>query len=244
MLKPDLKKYSCYTCPVNHLCISKDVTESELLCLDQIIKNGKRVAKKKHIYQIDHSAKYLYAIHKGSCKEYWIDENGNECITNFYFPGDIIGIESFSKPNYLFYTAALESMELCVISISAFVELMENSPSILKRFLTITSQKIQHDQNHSKSITANEKVADFLLNIASRMSERNPENKQFNLPMSQIDIANFLGITPETINRILRMLKQKKIIKLKSKKFAILDILELQKLGKLNYAHEEIDLYQ
>lgn len=244
MLKLSLNKYTCHTCPVNQLCIAKDVTETELHCLDSIIKKGKRVAKKKHIYQIDHPANYLYAIYKGSCKEYWIDENGNECITNFYFPGDIIGIESLSKPNYMFYTAALENMELCVIPIPTFLELMENSPSVLKRFITITSQKMQHDQNNGKSITANEKVADFLLNIASRLSERNPEKKQFDLTMSQIDIANFLGITPETINRVLSMLKRKKIIKLKNKKFEIINSLELQKLGKLNYEQEKIDLYQ
>ncbi len=229
------KNISCISCSAKHLCLGKDLTSPSFSHLDQLIKNVKLVAKKDHIYHMNHPLTSLYAVHQGSCKEYWIDENGNECITNFYFPGDIIGIESVSKQKYMFYTTALEDMELCIIPINDFLESMHAFPEILKRFLAITNQKMQHDHSTRTGITANEKVSDFLLNIARRMHERNPGEKEICLTMSQVDIANFLGIAAETINRIFNTLKRKKIIKLKSKKFEVLNIAELQKLGRLDY---------
>lgn len=229
------KNISCATCYVNHLCLGRDLDVTALQILDPIIKNIRQVAKKEYIYLLNDPMLHLYALNKGSCKEYWIDEAGNECITNFYFPGDIIGMESISRKKYMFYTAALEKMELCVIPVKELLDAMCNSPDILKRFLTINTQKMQHDQSNRTGITANEKVSDFILNIAIRLQERNPHQKQMTLTMSQVDISNFLGVAHETINRILNTLKRKKIIHLKNKKLEILNINELKKLGRLDY---------
>jgi CRP/FNR family transcriptional regulator len=229
------KNLTCRDCHVQHLCIAKDIPSIDLDGLDQLIKNLRLVSKKEHIYQINQPMLNLYAIYQGTCKEYWIDENGNECITNFYLPGDIIGIESVSREKYMFSTLALEDMQLCAIPINEFLTNMQHTPSILKRFVTITTQKMQHDQSIGKGITANQKVCDFLLNIAMRTYERNPQQKQINLCMSQIDMSNFLGITAETINRIFNILKRNKIIELNNKTVEIINMPELKKLSKLDY---------
>lgn len=227
---------SCYSCQFEQLCISKDLATSDLALLEQLITHVKVVSKKEAIYHMNDPISYIYAIYEGSCKEYWIDEQGNECITNFYFPGDMIGIESVSHQKYSYYTSALEEMRLCVIPINEFLEIMSKAPTLLKRFLTITNQKMRHDQSTRVGNTAAEKVADFLLNILMRMYERHYDIKEISLPMSQADIASYLGIAPETINRVFNMLKRKKIIKLNYKKFEILDIAELQRIGKLDYS--------
>jgi CRP/FNR family transcriptional regulator, anaerobic regulatory protein len=229
------KNITCEKCWVKHLCIATDILPADIQQLDELIINAKYVAKKEHIYRASSPMVNLYAVHRGSCKEYWIDENGNECVTNFYFPGDIIGVESISSKKYMFDMVALEDTELCVIPADDFLGKMHTAPHILKRFVAITSQKMINDKSVHMGITANEKVCDFLLNITMRAYERNPKENEMCLTMSQVDIANFLGIASETINRIFSNLKRKKIIKLKNKTFEVIDINELRKLGKLDY---------
>jgi CRP/FNR family transcriptional regulator len=230
------KNINCHDCSVNHLCIATDVSSSSIDSLNDLIKNVRRVPKKEHLYHADTPMQNLYAIHQGSCKEYWIDEDGNECVTNFYFPGDIMGIESVSQEKHMYYAMALEDVELCLIPIAGFMEVMQEKPDILKRFVTITNQKMKNDQSTRMGITANERVCDFLLNIAMRMCERNPNINEICLTMSQVDISNFLGIAGETVNRIFNNLKKNEIINIQNKTFEILDLSQLKKLGKLDYS--------
>ena len=181
------RKISCIDCSVKHLCVGDGLKSLDLEQLNHLIKSVKYVIKKDHVYHMNAPVINIFAIYRGSCKEYWIDENGNECVTNFYFPGDIIGIESVAKHTYMFYTQTLEDSEFCVIPINEFLGLMTRAPDILKRFIGITNQKMRHDQTTCVGITANEKVCDFLLNIAMRMYERNPHEKEICLTMSQVE---------------------------------------------------------
>src|SRR4029079_16636508 len=93
---------TCTDCPSRHLCLpSHFMDKSSVDSLDQIIQKVMIVHKKDHLYYSYDSTKNIYAVHKGSCKEYWIDNNGNECVTNFYFPGDLIGLESVSDNTHV-----------------------------------------------------------------------------------------------------------------------------------------------
>lgn len=236
MIKPRATKgIYCGQCSVQHLCIAHQLDVRDIQKLDEIISVVKCVNRNNHISRIHDTLINLYAVHKGSCKEYWIDEDGNECVTNFYFPGDIIGIESVAKKKHIFSVAALESTELCVIPIESFLQMLSEYPNILQRFLTINSLKMQNDQSTRMGVTVSEKICDFLLNVSNRMNERMPAANKFRLSMSQIDISNYLGIAYETVNRILKDLSHKKIISLKNKTLEILNYSELQNLGKLDY---------
>jgi CRP/FNR family transcriptional regulator len=95
---------------------------------------------------------------------------------------------------------------------------------------------MQNDQSTSMGITANERVCDFLMNILTRMQERNHSEKNIYLPMSQLDISNFLGIAYETVNRVFQNLKRNKIIKINNKTMAVLDVNELENRGRIDYS--------
>lgn len=232
MIKPRHPEIHCQTCQGRHLCITSGVDEAGKVILNELIKTIRFVSKKEIVMQANTPMQNLYAVYSGSCKEYWTDVNGNECVNNFFFPGDIIGIESIAGKKYMFSLSALEDTELCVIPMTGFLEAMYKNPSILKRFINISSLKMQNDQSARSGITALERVCDFLLNIISRTYERTPQIKEIVLPMSQVEISDFLGITYETVNRIFKTLKRKKIIKMKNKTLEVLDMAELENLKR------------
>ena len=230
------KKIHCNTCLVKNNCLGKDLDPADINQLNSIIKHVKYVAKKEQIYDVNTPANYIYALYQGSCKEYWINEGGQEIITNFYFAGDIIGLESIANKKFQFNTEALEDTLMCALPVENLLEFMKDSAPFLKRFITIMNQKMQHDHTVRSGTTAKEKICDFLLDIALRIDHE--LKKEINLTMSQIDIANFLGMTTETVNRTLNLLKRKKIIKYENKTVSFLNIAELQRLGKLDYTSQ------
>lgn len=232
-----LQNINCFDCTSRHLCITGTlIDKSEIDQVNNVIQNTISLKKQEHLCHAHTPMKNLYAVYSGSCKEYWIDENGNECLTNFYFPGDLVGLESIPDRTHQLSVSALENTELCIIPLDDLYTVMQAHGDVLKRFITLTGFKMRNDRSTKMGITANERVSDFLLNITSRMLERNQTEKNISLPMSQLDISNFLGITHETVNRIFKNLKTQKIIKINNKVMTVLDLEELERLGRLDYS--------
>lgn len=235
MIKSRLQQgITCHQCTVNSLCISKDLEPEDIDQLNPLIAKVRCLSKKEHAFHCDDEQQNLYAVYRGTCKEYRVDELGNEIVTNFYFPGDVIGIESVASRRHMFSVIALDDVDLCVIPIEEFLNTMQENPRILKRFFTITSLKMQNDQSTRMSSTAINRVCDFILNIVLRMQERNMQNNEIVFPISQLDISNFVGVAYETVNRIIRKLRRQKIIKIKHKKLTILNFSKLEALSRLN----------
>lgn len=221
----------CSSCLVQYLCLGKNLQKVELAELSTLITHIKVVAKGEHIFRAQDPAQYLYAVYSGSCRDYWLDENGNERIDNFYFPGDIIGLESIPNRKYFLSSSALEASQLCMIPIDALLALMKKYDSLLNRVLNISSYKMQNDLHVGMATNATQQVADFILNILYRLKERNEIDDSISLTMSQLDIGNFLGVAHETVNRIMRKMVKDKIIKINRAEISILDIERLKKMG-------------
>ncbi len=221
----------CATCPVRHLCLAQNQEPASVAELNQLIQKVRCVTKGEHLFHSEDPAHHIYAIFSGSCKEYQLDENGNECIKNFYFPGDLVGLESIPDQKHLFAATALEDTQLCVIPLEPLLELISKDSHLLKRFIDVNSYKMQNDQQVRFSTNASQRVADFLENMVLRLQERNHVTEEVVLPMSQIDISNFLGMAHETVNRILRQLHLKNIIQYKNKRISHINMEKLHDLA-------------
>lgn len=221
----------CMLCPVSQLCLPGHLEVNEIEQINTVIQKIKFVAKGEHIFHAEEPMHNLYAVRSGSCKDYWLDENGNERIDNFYFPGDIVGIESIPQQKHIYSLSALEDSQLCIIPLEGLYELMQKSEHVLKRIMTIVGYKMQNDRHVHITTNANQRVADFILNILYRLQEREGYHQQLILPMSQLDISNYLGMAHETVNRVLRKFHREKIINIENKNIHILDEECLQCIG-------------
>ena len=232
MLK-DRKKLHihCNECLYQKLCLPRKLTAPEIDELNSFITQVAVFEADEHVYLQNQKMHNLYAVYSGYCEEYWVDENGNECIENFFLPGDILGLEHIAKRKYLFSAIPLTKVELCVIPIDPLLAMMQTSHNLLERFISISSYKLLNNTYSKLTTNAKSRVANFLLNMLLRYEERNNNSHLICLPMSQIAISNYLGMANETVSRVLHEFARLAIIRIESKSIFISDVDKLKEIA-------------
>jgi len=151
------------------------------------------------IFGENEPADYLYRVVSGSVRTYKILSDGRRQIGGFYLPGDIFGLE-FSDEHTL-SAEAITDTKVQVIKRSAIDALAGRNAAIARELFTLTGHELQRVQERIMLLvkSAQERVAGFLLEMADRGAAGN----SVELPMSRQDIADYLGLTIETVSRTL-----------------------------------------
>lgn len=160
-------------------------------------------------------AEYLYEVLEGVVRNSKVLIDGRRQVLNFGYPGDIIGLSHDSY--YHSDCDALSDVKLRVIHKNAFKDDMVSDPGFCAKLLQSAVAEVNHMQDHFMMLgckSAMEKLASFLIAIMDRQSEVTECRKCFDLPMKRSDIADFLGLTIETISRNLTKLRKLGIIDL------------------------------
>ena len=222
---------SCGSCPSSHLCITRGLSKELANEINNLITKIAIIQPGEHLYYIHDNLEYLSAVYSGTCKDYFIDMDGQEYVNNFYLSGDILGLESIPGRKFLFSAMAITKTEICLIPYEALLEKAGDNLMLQNRLLNIMAYKMQNDKQIRLKTNAKQRVADFLLNMYRRIEERNKVANKLQLPMSQFDISNLLGLAYETLSRILHGLAKENIIKLVNKEIHIVDVEALQAIG-------------
>ena len=142
---------------------------------------------------------YLYKIASGSVRTYKILSDGRRQIGGFYLPGDVFGLESADE--HTFSAEAITNAKLLVVKRSAVAALASRDAGIARELFDLSGRELRRMQERMLLLvkSAQERVASFLLEMAERASAGNIVE----LPMSRQDIADYLGLTIETVSRTL-----------------------------------------
>jgi CRP/FNR family transcriptional regulator, nitrogen fixation regulation protein len=162
-----------------------------------------RFARNTEIYGEGESAEYLYQVVSGAVRSYRTLDDGRRQIGAFYLPGDIFGLETGSEHTYS--AEAINESKVLVVKRSAVMALAERDNDVTRQLWTLTGRELQRVQDHILLLvqTAQERVAGFLL----EMAERRSSGDSIELPMSRQDIADYLGLTIETVSRTITNLE-------------------------------------
>ncbi len=160
-------------------------------------------ARNAEIYGENEPADYLYKVVTGAARTYKVLHDGRRQIGSFYLPGDIFGLEVGNEHTYS--AEAVVDSKVLVIKRSAVVALAGRDTRVARQLLTMVAAELQHAQDHLMLLikTAQERVAGFL----TEMSARNSGANEVDLPMTRQDIADYLGLTIETVSRTLTQLE-------------------------------------
>jgi CRP-like cAMP-binding protein len=160
-------------------------------------------ARNAEIYGENEPAEYLYKVVSGSVRTYKVLNDGRRQIGAFYLPGDVFGLEV--DDTHTFSAEAIVNSRILVIKRSALVSMAARDTETARKLWTMTAGELQRVQAHILLLikTAQERVAGFLLEMASRV----PVGNEIDLPMSRQDIADYLGLTIETVSRTLTQLE-------------------------------------
>jgi CRP/FNR family transcriptional regulator, nitrogen fixation regulation protein len=160
-------------------------------------------ARNSEIYGENEPADYLYKIVSGTVRTYKVLLDGRRQIGAFHLPGDIFGFETGNE--HTFSAEAITDCKITVIKRSAVMALAARDNDVARQMWELTACELQRAQKHSLALirTAEERVAGFLLEMADRVAN----GGTVELPMSRQDIADYLGLTIETISRTLKLLE-------------------------------------
>ena len=180
------------------------------------------------IYGENEPADYLYKVVSGAVRTYKVLTDGRRQIGAFYLPGDVFGLESSEE--HSFSAEAVTDAKVLVIKSSAVAALATRDNDVANQLLMLTGQELRRVQDHIMLLikTAQERVVGFLLEMSKRM----PSSDQVELPMSRQDIADYLGLTIETVSRTLTHLEDSAAIALPTSRRIVLR--NRAALGRLN----------
>ena len=185
-------------------------------------------ARNAEIFGENEPSDYVYSVISGSVRTYKILSDGRRQISGFYLPGDVFGLEF--GDDHAFSAEAITESKVVVVKRGALNALAERDPAIGRDLFAITGRELRRVQDHLVLLvkTARERVVSFLL----EMAERAGAEKVVALPMPRPDIADYLGLTIETVSRTLTSLEGSAAIDiLTSRRIALLNRTALNRLN-------------
>jgi CRP/FNR family transcriptional regulator len=160
----------------------------------------------------------VFMLANGSLKIYTLLADGRRQITGFMFPGDFLGVSIDDE--YAFTAEALVHSELWWFTRQAFDRFVEDNPKVERELYRLAAHELAAAQSQMVLLgrkTAAERLASFFLSLVERQElVAGCKQAEFDLPMSRLDIADYLGLTKETVSRMLAHLRSRKLIRLAS----------------------------
>lgn len=163
-------------------------------------------------------ASRVFTLTTGMLKLYKLLPDGRRQVTGFMHPGDLLGVSVDGE--HAFTAEALGPAELCGFVHTRFDEFVEDHKVMERELYRVAVHELAAAHQQMVLLgrkTAVERLASFFVSLADRAETREGAEPRFiELPMSRTDIADYLGLTKETVSRVLALLKRDRVIRLQT----------------------------
>jgi CRP/FNR family transcriptional regulator len=233
ILSTEALRASCATCSMHQLCLPMGLGNEDMDRLDDIIGRRRKVPRGSNLFRIGDPFSNLYAIRLGHFKTYQLNPGGEEQVTGFQMAGELLGMDAISTDRHHCMAEALEDSEVCEIPFSQLENLFSDIPTLLRHFHRMMSKEITREQSVMLllgNMQATQRFAAFIVNLASRYEARGYSATQFQLRMSREEIGNYLGLTIESISRLLSKFKKEGLLRVSNREIELLDPAKLKRI--------------
>ncbi|QEZ43233.1 helix-turn-helix domain-containing protein [Cupriavidus oxalaticus] len=189
-------------------------------------RRGVRLRKGQPLYLIGDPVTALYAIRVGTVKTHVTTGDGRTQVVGFHFPGELVGLDSLTRPRYVSYATALEDTKLCVIAIDPGSAATAAAPALSSQLfpaLDYQARRAWAMQTMLALMTAEERLVTFLLWMADGFAARGFSSSAFILRMSREEIGSYVGLTLETVSRQFSRLAEIGLIRVRHRCVELLD---------------------
>jgi CRP/FNR family transcriptional regulator, anaerobic regulatory protein len=208
------KAQNCRNCPARTKSACAGAALDELDRLAGLVTSQQLMAGETLIDEGD-KASHVFTVTSGSMKVYKLLPDGRRQVTGFLFQGDFLGL-AFNDA-YTYSAEALTDTTVCRFSRRQFDGFVDGRPAMERRLLAMASNELAAAQNQMMLLgrkTAQERVASFLLSLIRRQELLGRDGKAIRLTMTRSDIADYLGLTTETVSRTFTGLRADGLIEL------------------------------
>src|SRR5262249_20763645 len=173
-------------------------------------------ARGNEIVRENDLAEYIYEVISGTVCTWRMFGDGHRQIAGFYFAGEVFGLENAKKHSLT--AQAITDVKVRVVKKQVLNALASRDVKVAQQLLSLTAVELTRQQELHLLLcrTARERVIYFLIDMAQRASSN--EDDRIGLPMSRRDIADYLGLTIETVSRMLWEIERRGAIKIKGRR--------------------------
>ena len=227
-------RQACAHCGLNQLCLPMALSEADMEQLDAIVERRKPLKRGAHLYRAGDDFKAIYAVRSGSLKTISVTETGEEQVTGFHLPGELVGLDAINSWVHPCSASALETTSVCALPFEELEQLAAHIPGLQRQLLRLMSKEIFADQEMLFAMarrSAEERLAMLLLSFSDRFSRRGLSATRFRLPMARSDLGNYLGLAPETMSRLFRRFSENGWLSADGREIQLLDTAALMELS-------------
>ncbi|HEU4856637.1 MAG TPA: cyclic nucleotide-binding domain-containing protein [Rhodanobacteraceae bacterium] len=185
----------------------------------------------QYLYRNGQPFRALHLVHAGFIKTSELSEDGREQVTGFRMRGDLLGVESIGLAVHTCDAIALEDSQIWELPYPPVLNACLHIPELQIRLSAALAQEIRRDRSWMLAIgtlPAEQRVATFLLDIATRLARLGFSARHFILRMGRADIASFLALKHETVSRALSHLERLEYIAVLRREVKLLDVAKLR----------------
>ncbi|WP_322053145.1 helix-turn-helix domain-containing protein [Paraburkholderia bannensis] len=216
----------CSTCSLRAVCMPADLSGIELRQLDTVVLTTRHVRRGEALFRTHDVFQSLYAVRTGSFKTIVMHRDGREQVIGFQIPGEPLGLDGVCSGTHCCEAIALEDSTVCIIPFAQFESLCRESRRMQRHLYYLMSSEIVRESSLMMmlgTMTAEQRLASFLLDLAARFRARGYSSAQFNLKMSREEIGCYLGLKLETVSRMFSRFHRDGLVEPKGKQIHIVD---------------------
>jgi CRP/FNR family transcriptional regulator len=190
----------------------------------------------QRVHTIGQPFDMLYIVNSGFLKNVMIDEFDNEQVLSFPMKGDMFGIDGIHNRRYPSETVALSSCDIIMVPFKKFSAMSRTHAELETAIYGVMSRELIREQamvSMLGSLSAEARVARFLVMLSERFGAMGYSSKEFNLRMTRNEIGSYLGLTLETVSRTLSAFNEIGLISVDQRAIGIKEMATLQTLRRL-----------
>ncbi|ACR32353.1 fumarate/nitrate reduction transcriptional regulator Fnr [Burkholderia glumae] len=230
---PQRGEARCSACALRPACLPLGLTATELAQLDSLVCTTRLIHRGKTLYRAGDRFRSIYAVRTGSSKTVVTHRDGHEQITGFQIIGDTLGLDGIHAGRHNCDAIALEDSTVCIIPFERLDQICHEIKALQQHVYQILSGEIVRESSLLLllgTMTAEQRVAAFLLNLSERYRARGYSSVEFNLRMSRDEIGSYLGLKLETVSRMFSRLQRTGIVAANGKQIYIIDAERLREI--------------
>lgn len=223
----------CAGCANGRLCLPSGLGPDAIHLLDDLIGPRRRVAAGGTLFDLGDRFHALFVIQSGSAKTTILGESGSEQLSGYHILGDLIGMDGIATDRHTTQATVLEDSEICELPFHTIDRLASRVPALRNNLYRVLSQEIVRSHGVMLvlgSMSAQERLVAFLLDLSRRYQLRGYSSTEFVLRLKRHEIGSYLGITLETVCRLFSQFQRDGLLQVAGRSVQLLDLAGLKQI--------------
>lgn len=230
---PEAGKVACRACNLYELCLPIGMEKADRDLLDGLVKHPRTLKRGEVLFAPGEAFRSIYAVRSGSLKSFLSVTRGRECVMGFHLPGELLGLDAIDGGMHRCGSRALDTASVCEVSLHRTGELGRVETRVLRQLLRAMSRQIRDNLAQHALLSgtrAEQRLAAFMVNLSERFRHRGFSAVEFRMSMPRHDIASYLGLTKETVCRMLVSFQERGYVDMNRRHFRIRNLPALKGL--------------